>query len=313
MSDHVGAALQRCMSGATTPAFVLTHACWERCLRRVLRSQHTDAAARLWATYIFTRYSEPQRRYHTLAHLEEMLQQLARYQAGAPAAHRLPLEGDTTRCLVVELALLFHDAVYDPRRGDNEERSAEWFQTFWAECRQLSTSHAATITTTTTTTTAVTLGEAEGPPVPLLWDDTQGDTASTVEARVVEFILRTKHHMSVEPCHGQHEGGDSNIGSGSGVDESATVPMPPSDLHLFLDLDLAILGSEAARYQQYAADVRWEYSWHSEADFRLGRAAFLRGFLQHPRWYKTKFFYDALEVRARANVQAEVAALEARL
>jgi predicted metal-dependent HD superfamily phosphohydrolase len=59
------------------------------------------------------RYAEPQRRYHTWAHIEALLGWFAlrRDHLHDPAA--------------VELAILFHDAVYDPARSDNEAQSAQ--------------------------------------------------------------------------------------------------------------------------------------------------------------------------------------------
>lgn len=58
------------------------------------------------------RYREPQRHYHTLQHLEECFAML---DAARP---------DMDDAAAVELALWFHDAVYDAHRHDNEERSA---------------------------------------------------------------------------------------------------------------------------------------------------------------------------------------------
>ncbi|MCW2898427.1 MAG: metal dependent phosphohydrolase [Streptosporangiaceae bacterium] len=58
------------------------------------------------------RYGEPHRRYHTREHLADVLDLVDELAPHADDAD------------VVRLAAWFHDAVYDPRRGDNEERSA---------------------------------------------------------------------------------------------------------------------------------------------------------------------------------------------
>ena len=60
-----------------------------------------------------TRHAEPQRAYHTWQHVGELVDLFAEVEdrLRSPEA--------------VLFAVLFHDAVYDPRRSDNEERSAD--------------------------------------------------------------------------------------------------------------------------------------------------------------------------------------------
>ena len=63
---------------------------------------------------LVARYSEPHRFYHTLQHMRECFSVLA----GASHLAR--------RLIEVQLAVWFHDAVYDTRAHDNEEQSAYW-------------------------------------------------------------------------------------------------------------------------------------------------------------------------------------------
>jgi predicted metal-dependent HD superfamily phosphohydrolase len=59
-------------------------------------------------------HNEPHRKYHTVQHLSECL--AAFEQVSQLAVHPA----------VVEMALWFHDAIYEVKRSDNEERSAQW-------------------------------------------------------------------------------------------------------------------------------------------------------------------------------------------
>lgn len=62
---------------------------------------------------VIARYSEPHRRYHTVRHPEECFEKLAEVRDGAEH----PAE--------VEIALWYHDAIYDTRSKQNEAESAE--------------------------------------------------------------------------------------------------------------------------------------------------------------------------------------------
>lgn len=63
-------------------------------------------------------YSEPHRRYHNLRHIAECLQELDSVRDLASSLE------------AIELAIWFHDAVYDPKVSDNEEKSAMWAEGF---------------------------------------------------------------------------------------------------------------------------------------------------------------------------------------
>jgi predicted metal-dependent HD superfamily phosphohydrolase len=70
-----------------------------------------DSAGLLWLD-LGSRYSEHGRHYHTLDHLAASLTHLD--AIGLNAA--------------IEGAIWFHDVIYDPTRGDNEEQSAAFFR-----------------------------------------------------------------------------------------------------------------------------------------------------------------------------------------
>jgi predicted metal-dependent HD superfamily phosphohydrolase len=69
---------------------------------------------------LLARWAEPHRRYHTTAHLAAVLSTVDELTAADAAGHD---------AVAVELATWFHDAVYDPLRGDNEDASATLAET----------------------------------------------------------------------------------------------------------------------------------------------------------------------------------------
>lgn len=76
------------------------------------------------------------------------------------------------------------------------------------------------------------------------------------------------------------------------------------------DADLAVLGGPPEGYAAYAAAVRAEYAFVPEEAFRTGRAAILRQLLGLPALYRTPAARDRFDAPARANLAAELTALE---
>ncbi|MBV9890911.1 MAG: N-methyl-D-aspartate receptor NMDAR2C subunit, partial [Rhizobacter sp.] len=168
-------------------------------------------------------YGEPHRSYHTLQHLRECIDRLD----GCRDLAERPGE--------VEIALWFHDAVYDVCRSDNEQRSADWARGALA---------------------AGALGA-----------DTVG--------RIAALVLATGHSQAIP----------------TGSDEQ-----------LLVDVDLAILGAEPARFAEYEQQIRREYAHVPEAEFRAGRNAVLAALLARDPIYGTPKLRTALEPRARTNL-----------
>lgn len=182
-----------------------------------------NSPASEWYDRLTKLYSEKQRHYHTLHHISECLRE---FDSAKTEAHN---------AIALELAIWFHDAIYNPRASDNEEGSASLAQ----EC----------------------LAPA-------------GASADLIAA-VAALVLDTKSH----------------------------VPSSHPDSALLIDIDLAILGQPASRFDEYERQIREEYSWVPKIIFRPKRAAILRSFLNRPRIYRTELFFQKYEAAARANLK----------
>lgn len=95
---------------------MLTAARWHALLAPLLPDADARAAE---LTQLAATYDAPGRYYHTLRHLENLFALLDQF-----ALQDAP---------VVQLAVWYHDAVYDALRHDNEARSAEWALAFLAK------------------------------------------------------------------------------------------------------------------------------------------------------------------------------------
>lgn len=65
--------------------------------------------------FLIDKWNEPHRYYHNSDHLFELLDMIT------------SRNGDTVSLHILIVAAFFHDAVYDPKRNDNEQKSAELF------------------------------------------------------------------------------------------------------------------------------------------------------------------------------------------
>lgn len=81
------------------------------------------------------------------------------------------------------------------------------------------------------------------------------------------------------------------------------------DNALFLDIDLAVLGSSPQEYHRYTENIRREYALYSDDQYRNGRTALLERFLKS-RIYKTEEFTTRCEVPARENILREIEQLK---
>ena len=205
---------------------MLTARRWLELWQRLGAPRHADGALADAYAALSTRYAETHRRYHTAQHIHECL---AHFDCA-----RTLCEHESE----VELALWFHDAIYEPRAQDNEAQSAAWA-------------------------------------LRVMFDAGIGAQAGE---RVRAMIMKT--------CH-------------DALPETA-------DEQLLVDIDLAILGADDARFDEYEHQVRAEYGWVPEFLFRRTRKKILQGFLARPSLYATAHFKNQLEKKARANLARSI-------
>ncbi len=86
-------------------------------------------------------------------------------------------------------------------------------------------------------------------------------------------------------------------------------PPRSPDAATLVDIDLSILGRDAARFDEYEDQVRREYRWVPGPIFRSKRAELLELFLARPRIYATETFYQRYEAMARKNLARSIARL----
>lgn len=74
---------------------------------------------------------------------------------------------------------------------------------------------------------------------------------------------------------------------------------------LFLDADIAILGTAPFVYKQYIQSLRKEYSIYDDTIYNNGRKKVLSHFLEKPKLYQSEYFYKQYEEQARTNILTE--------
>lgn len=175
-------------------------------------------------------YSMPGRYYHNLSHLEHMIEKAFQ--------HRDKI-GDFD---VLLFSIFYHDIAYDPKRNDNERKSAEIAKRRMKEI---------------------------------------GVPAERIE-KCYRQILATRHH-----------------------DLSSD-----NDTRFLLDIDLAILGEEPVKYEEYVQKVRREYAFYPKAVLNKGRMAILKNLLAKDRIFQTQPLYELYEKQARQNLMGELEKLK---
>jgi predicted metal-dependent HD superfamily phosphohydrolase len=209
-------------------------------------------------------YNQPERFYHTFEHIHHVVSIIG--QLASVAKH-------SKHPNAVKLAGWLHDVVYDSKASDNEERSAEYARRL---CEDLSI--------------------PDGDLVARLIAKTK-----THEAGLSENERRSREHA---------EWLCKKMGIPQGTARAEMLmkaryfePDEIDDAQVLIDADLAVLGASQKRYETYSRQIRLEYAWVPDTEYRRGRQRVLETFLGRPKLYH---FLTILEGRARRNLSNEL-------
>jgi predicted metal-dependent HD superfamily phosphohydrolase len=221
------------------------------------------------------RHRQPHRRYHGLRHVVWVLRHARRLEAAIPECHDGSAVYDAG---VVTAAACFHDAVYDPRAGDNEERSA-----LLAENRLRALDWTAPRCDLVAQLVRATAGY-------LADDDLADDDLADNDLANNDLANNDLANNDLA----------NNVGAGHAA---------PWEQQVLLDADLAVLGAEPAAYAAYVSGVRSEYGHLSGAEWAAGRSRVLERLLARTYLFATQPATSWWDERARANLVAELASL----
>ena len=119
---------------------------------------------------------------------------------------------------------------------------------------------------------------------------TEAECQNLDHSLVHKYIVATKTH-----CTDEHSQTSKRWGN--------------TDMHIFLDIDMAILSVEPSDYDDYADKIKQEYCHYTEDAYRRGRVNVLEQFLTH-RIYCCENIHKAWEESARRNLLSEIARLK---
>jgi predicted metal-dependent HD superfamily phosphohydrolase len=183
-------------------------------------------------------YTSPERFYHDFVHVADCLREMDQN-----------VREGTANLQELEMAIWFHDAIYNIFEKDNEEKSA----------------------------------------ILALDASSQMGLGDQFSGKVYDLIIATKH-TDVPQDH---------------------------DSKLIIDIDLAILGQEKEKFDEYEKNIWLEYAPLTEKVSEKvrceTRSRILQSFLDRESVYFTDAFRERYEAPARENLQRSIDALEKRI